>query len=71
MVLSKELVRPTGIEPVLRASEARILSVGRRSLGGYALAWFIAKEQARIISQTHAVFLFFSWPALVLLRRKC
>ena len=26
------LVRPTGIEPVLRASETRILSVGRRSL---------------------------------------
>lgn len=26
------MVRPTGIEPVLRASEARILSVGRRSL---------------------------------------
>ena len=25
------MVRPTGIEPVLRASEARILSVGRRS----------------------------------------
>ncbi|MDB5841374.1 MAG: hypothetical protein JWQ23_3326 [Herminiimonas sp.] len=29
----EELVRPTGIEPVLRASEARILSVGRRSPG--------------------------------------
>jgi hypothetical protein len=28
---SKGLVRPTGIEPVLRASETRILSVGRRS----------------------------------------
>ena len=27
----REVVRPTGIEPVLRASETRILSVGRRS----------------------------------------
>jgi hypothetical protein len=34
------LVRPTGIEPVLRASEARILSIGRRSH---------VSEQARII----------------------
>lgn len=31
--VARHLVRPTGIEPVLRASEARILSVGRRSLG--------------------------------------
>lgn len=28
---NEDVVRPTGIEPVLRASETRILSVGRRS----------------------------------------